>query len=218
VSWIELGEITFKLVWALALGAVVGLERERHARPAGLRTNMLVCMGAALITIAGRDLAGPAHDPARVAAQVVSGIGFLGAGTILRQGNVVRGLTTAAGLWVVAGIGIAVATGGVVMVAATIATVLAYLTLRVMARVEQQIVRGRQSLVVRWREGETSLVTLMESLARAGGEVRSITSVRRVPPDSAEARLQIEPRGARARTEVLQQLQQAPGVLEAYWE
>src|SRR5688500_15602544 len=86
------------LLLAALCGALIGFERERQDRPAGLRTHILVCMGSALITLVSRDLAGARYDPGRIAAQIVSGIGFLGAGTILRQGNAVRGLTTAASL------------------------------------------------------------------------------------------------------------------------
>src|SRR5207248_10519029 len=99
------------LFLAALLGALIGFERERHDRPAGLRTHILVCMGAALITQVSRHLGGVRFDESRIAAQIVSGIGFLGAGTIFRTGSVVRGLTTAASLWVVAGIGMASAGG-----------------------------------------------------------------------------------------------------------
>ncbi|MDY4038758.1 MAG: MgtC/SapB family protein [Prevotella sp.] len=105
-------EKTLRLVVALALGGVIGLEREFRAKDAGFRTHFLVAVGAALFTIIsqygfGADL----KDSSRVAAQVVSGIGFLGAGLIVFQKNVVRGLTTAAGLWVTAAIGMACGTG-----------------------------------------------------------------------------------------------------------
>ncbi|MGE5654419.1 MAG: MgtC/SapB family protein [Bacillota bacterium] len=110
-------ELAIRLILASVLGAVVGLEREAHNRPAGLRTHTLVSLGSALIMLVSvygfneQIMAGRSSDPGRIAAQVVSGIGFLGAGTILRQGSTVKGLTTAASLWVVAGIGLAVGTG-----------------------------------------------------------------------------------------------------------
>ena len=93
------------------LGGLIGWERERHARPAGLRTHILVCVGAALITEISHSF-GPNGD--RIAAQVVTGVGFLGAGTIIREGTggLVHGLTTAASLWAIAGVGIAVGYGG----------------------------------------------------------------------------------------------------------
>ena len=117
VAWLD---VTIRLVVAAALTGAIGAERELRERAAGLRTHMLVGVGAALFTIvsayAWGDFfaAGVAQqrlDPTRIAAQIVSGIGFLGAGAILRQGLSVRGLTTAAGLWVAAAIGMACAAG-----------------------------------------------------------------------------------------------------------
>ncbi|HET8568680.1 MAG TPA: MgtC/SapB family protein, partial [Candidatus Limnocylindria bacterium] len=93
------------------LGAGVGLERELHQRPAGFRTHALVALGAAMFTVVSREMAGPNADPTRIAAQIVTGIGFLGAGAIIRHGLAVRGLTTAASLWIVAAIGMAVGAG-----------------------------------------------------------------------------------------------------------
>ena len=117
---ISLAEITVCLLVAAALSGAIGLEREIRERVAGLRTHMLVGVGAALFTLVSayawsdfvfdRDQ-GTVYDPTRIAAQIVTGIGFLGAGAILRQGLSVRGLTTAAGLWVVAAIGIACGAG-----------------------------------------------------------------------------------------------------------
>ena len=102
-----------RLVEAAFLGGLVGLERERSNQPAGLRTHIILCLGSALIMeVSMRVAAGsPTNDPGRIAAQVVSGIGFLGAGAILRMGASVRGLTTAASIWTTAGIGLAVGAG-----------------------------------------------------------------------------------------------------------
>jgi putative Mg2+ transporter-C (MgtC) family protein len=117
---ISLGEIALRLIVAAALTGAVGLERALRERAAGLRTHMLVGVGSALFTIVSaygfnEFLNSGAQvvraDPSRVAAQIVTGIGFLGAGAILRQGLNVRGLTTAAGLWVVAAIGMAAGAG-----------------------------------------------------------------------------------------------------------
>jgi putative Mg2+ transporter-C (MgtC) family protein len=105
-------EIVLRLLLAAALGAVIGYQRERAAKPAGLRTHVLICVGAALFTVASLFGFGPAADPARVAAGVLVGIGFLGAGAIIRRGEgVVEGLTTAATIWVVAAIGLAAGAG-----------------------------------------------------------------------------------------------------------
>ncbi|HET9440753.1 MAG TPA: MgtC/SapB family protein, partial [Longimicrobiales bacterium] len=102
-------QLLLRLLLAAALGGMIGLEREHSGKPAGFRTNMLICLGAALITEVSFNVAHTASgDPGRIAAQIVSGIGFLGAGTILHSRGSVYGLTTAATLWVVAAIGMAV--------------------------------------------------------------------------------------------------------------
>jgi len=111
---IETGEVILRLVIAVVLSGLIGWEREIHERPAGFRTHILVCLGSTLIMIISQNLHhvfGEASDPGRIAAQVVSGIGFLGAGTIIREGVSVKGLTTAASLWAVAGIGLGVGAG-----------------------------------------------------------------------------------------------------------
>lgn len=128
-------EISLRLILAALFGAAIGLERERKDWAAGMRTHMMVCMGSALIMlvssfgfndIVGRDYA--ELDPSRVAAQIVSGIGFIGAGTILfRKPATVLGLTTASGLWTVSGIGMA--TGGGMYFAASAATVFSIIIL-----------------------------------------------------------------------------------------
>lgn len=107
-------EIALRIVFAALVGGLIGLERERNRRPAGLRTHILVTVGSALIMLIsayGFESLGRVGDPARTAAQVVSGIGFLGAGTIFKSGSGIKGLTTAASLWVCGGIGLAVGVG-----------------------------------------------------------------------------------------------------------
>ena len=114
-------ELIVQLVVAGVLGGLIGAEREYRAKVAGTRTHLLVALGAALMMIVSRYGFGGQGDPSRVAAQIVSGIGFIGAGAIMVHRQAVHGLTTAAGIWVAAGIGMAVASGlYVVSVAATI--------------------------------------------------------------------------------------------------
>ncbi len=107
--------VTFRLLLAAVLGGIIGLERGRHGRAAGLRTHLLVCVGAALTALTGLYLSQElnlGNDVARLSAQVISGVGFLGAGMIMiRNGSVITGLTTAAGVWATAAIGIAVGFG-----------------------------------------------------------------------------------------------------------
>ena len=135
-----------RLALAALLGSVIGLERERLLWAAGLRTHMLVCVGSCLIMLVSNygfsDALGAKNvvlDPSRVAAQVVSGIGFLGAGTILLRGEVVKGLTTAASLWAVAAIGLAIGGGLYVPAVATTTFVVA-------------ILAGVKPLEERWRD------------------------------------------------------------------
>jgi putative Mg2+ transporter-C (MgtC) family protein len=103
-------DISLRLIMASVLGAAIGFEREIHAHPAGMRTHLLVSLGSAAFTVLSVFFFAPA-DPSRIAAQVVSGIGFLGAGAILKYGSSVRGLTTAASLWATAAVGMAAGAG-----------------------------------------------------------------------------------------------------------
>ena len=130
--------MVLNLVIAAFLGGLIGLEREAGHRPAGLRTTMLVCVGSALFTVLSIHAFPSAGDvsDARVAAQIVAGIGFLGAGTVWRAQDQVKGLTTAASLWVAAAIGMAVGAGfGVLALAATVITLF---ILAVMQRLERR--------------------------------------------------------------------------------
>jgi len=121
-------EMVLRLLLAAALGAVIGYQRERAGKQAGLRTHILISIGAALICLISIYGFGAASDPARVAAGVAVGIGFLGAGVILhRQGGIVAGLTTAATIWVVAGIGLAAGAGLYIIAAVATALVLGVL-------------------------------------------------------------------------------------------
>ncbi|MGI5239796.1 MgtC/SapB family protein [Dactylosporangium sp. CA-139066] len=137
--------IAGQVLTAVALGAVIGLEREFGAQPAGLRTHMLVSLGAAIFAAAGTVL--PGSDPVRLAAQVATGIGFLGGGAILREGVTVRGLTTAASLWVTAAIGVAV--GLRAWSIAIAATVLAVAVLWLVKQAELTFLAARRTLVMR---------------------------------------------------------------------
>jgi putative Mg2+ transporter-C (MgtC) family protein len=143
-------ELSLRLIGAAVAGGLVGLEREVSDQPAGFRTHMLVALGSCLFTLVsaygfGAFLGGGAapqvrFDPTRIAAQVVTGIGFLGAGAILRYGTTVRGLTTAASLWVVAAIGLAIGAGAYLISAVTTAvTLLALLALKPL---RTRLVRG----------------------------------------------------------------------------
>lgn len=126
-------QFVLRLLVAAAAGAIIGFQRELKDRPAGLRTHTLVAAGSCLYTLVSFT-AFPGSDPARVAANVAVGIGFIGAGTIIRQGSVVVGLTTAASPWVVAALGLAAGVGYLTLTA--IATVLVLLVLSVFKQIE----------------------------------------------------------------------------------
>lgn len=134
--------IILRLVLAGMLGGVIGYEREHSNRPAGFRTHILVCIGSSLVMLTSEFIfkiySGQVNtDPARLGAQVISGIGFLGAGTIIRDGFNVRGLTTAASLWAVSAVGIAVGIG--FYEGAIVSTILIFLTLIFLKKMEEAI-------------------------------------------------------------------------------
>ena len=108
----------------MILGGVMGLERQYNDKPAGYATNSIICVGAALFTILSLYMGEMGGDPGRIAAQIVSGVGFLGAGAILREGNKISGLTTAAGVWLVAAVGMAVGYGQYLLACSACAAVL----------------------------------------------------------------------------------------------
>jgi putative Mg2+ transporter-C (MgtC) family protein len=166
----------FRLTLAAVLGGAIGFEREYREREAGLRTHLLVCVGSALFTIISaygfHDFLTSGDqvvrtDPTRIAAQVVTGIGFLGAGAIIRQGLSIRGLTTAATLWVAAAIGMAAGAGyypGAII--GTVITLIALWPLRVGAyQVFERIRPEERSIVVDLRP-DTKLPQLLEALER----------------------------------------------------
>ena len=140
-------DLLAKLALAVLLGGAVGLERELSGKPAGLRTNILICVGSAMlmdlsVRIGITDTGIRVGDPARLAAQVVSGIGFLGAGTILQARGTVVGLTTAATIWVVAAIGLTIGAGS--FVEASGATLLVASVLYGLGRVEKRLLQTRR--------------------------------------------------------------------------
>lgn len=135
-------QIFVRLLLATLLSGLIGFERESRGRAAGLRTHILVCIGSALAMLTSiymfdiyRGVA--TVDPTRIAAQVITGVGFLGAGTILRSGATVKGLTTAASLWAVAGIGLAVGCG--FYFAALVGTTLVFITLVLFSKIEEAL-------------------------------------------------------------------------------
>jgi putative Mg2+ transporter-C (MgtC) family protein len=178
-AWLRL-DLFVGLLLATVLGGAIGLEREASGKPAGLRTNILICVGAALITelsILFAQIDGGA-DPARVTAQIVTGIGFLGAGSIIQSRGNVHGLTTAATIWVVAAIGIAVGSGAYVEAIGTTALVL--LVLIPLGKLEYALEHRRRSRTVRLVvDGGSKTVDELRTIMEGAGLLARVTSVSR---------------------------------------
>ena len=132
-------EIVVKIVIAAALGSLIGLEREMRKKPAGMRTHALVCIGATLFTILSFSFTGSSVDTSRIAAGIVTGIGFLGAGVIFQAKDKIKGITTAAELWVLAAIGVAIGMG--LYFAAGISTLVVLAVLWPAKILERKVVR-----------------------------------------------------------------------------
>ena len=161
-------EVVLRLLLAMFMGGLIGLEREFVNRPAGFRTHTLVCLGSALIMVTSEYLFHSYHefvnlDPARLGAQVVSGIGFLGAGTIMNDGHRVRGLTTAASLWVVGCVGLAIGAGFYLGGLTTF--ILAYFTLIFLKRFERLF------------EKKGGVLNIAMTIVDAPGQIAKVTDV-----------------------------------------
>jgi len=170
------GNYLLRLLVAAAIGGVVGLERDIKGKPAGMRTNVLMCVGACLVMILSMEVAhkaGPPADPGRIAAQVVTGVGFIGAGMILRSRVSVSGLTSAATIWFISALGLVVGYGDFLLAGS--AAVLMILTLTALNGVEKRFEKNRQLHVVRMH-------VVRENL----GQVRKVLSDNRVTPEDIE--------------------------------
>lgn len=183
---LSIQETLIRLGVAALMGCAVGLERERLNWVAGMRTHMLVCVGSSLIMMVSMfgfgDVLGHKDvvlDPSRVAAQVVSGIGFLGAGTIFFwKKEIIRGLTTAAALWAIAGIGLAI--GGGMYIAGIAATALVLIILALMKPIEKMIFKNeellRHSLVIKFNQSRLTLKEINRELENEDVKVIEIKS------------------------------------------
>lgn len=160
--------IAVKLVLAILCGGAIGFERELSRKAAGLRTNVLICMGSALFMIVSRHIGGgaPYTDPARLVAQVVTGIGFLGAGVILQARGSITGLTTAATIFIVAAVGIAIGEG--MFGVAILSTSLIIIVLVALRRVERFVIRRQRMFhySLKTREPAQFLENLLDLLER----------------------------------------------------
>jgi len=222
LSW---DELLLRLSLAAVLGGMIGFERELREREAGLRTHLLVALGSALFTIVGAygfhefldsGQSVVRADPTRIAAQIVTGIGFLGAGAIIRQGLSVRGLTTAATLWVVAAVGLAAGAGYYSAAVITTAVVLIALwPLRVMAyRILRRFRVEDGRLVVELPSG-TPPGELIDEIERVGARIAAIV----VSQEADRRRLELDlslPRGLGA-PRLVALIADVPNVVDVRW-
>jgi putative Mg2+ transporter-C (MgtC) family protein len=205
-----------RLVLAVILGGVIGYEREHTQRPAGFRTHIVVCVAAALVMGISDYIFQHYHDyvnmdPGRLGAQVISGIGFLGAGTILRDGFGVKGLTTAASLWAVSCIGLAVGIG--FWSGAILATVIIYITLLALKKFEFTISPVPDSLIVIQMENRPGWMDdVNEVLARYGVTVKKVELEQDKQREHIAVRLTVGSAGEKADTGIIGRLQEIPGI------
>lgn len=216
------------LLLAFVLSAVIGAERQRQLKSAGLRTHTLVGLGAAVFTLVsaygfaplpGMD-AGPSGmvqvDPSRIAAQIVSGIGFLGAGVIFVRQNIVNGLTTAASIWVTASIGMA--SGAGMPALAVLGTVLYLTTTTVLSRLGRRIrtVDSGRIFVVRYKDGRGTLRQIL-ACASSQGYQSTLTNSRKVSDGGKASRVEVDLRFSRSRggsfDDLLEALSEIRGVI-----
>ena len=161
-------DLMLQLALATLLGGVIGLERELAGKPAGLRTNILICLGSVIFTQMSLVLGGPGADPTRVAAQIVTGVGFIGAGTILHARGAVVGLTSAATIWVVAAIGVTL--GGSHYLEALGATVFVVGVLKGLVWVEHFVERrATTTRITIHARPDTGAIEEVETLVRRAG-------------------------------------------------
>lgn len=216
-------QIIIRLILAFLLGGLIGMERELHGRAAGLRTHILVCLGSSLIMLTSihmfylyRDVA--TIDPARIAAGVITGIGFLGAGAIIRFRASVRGLTTAASLWAVAGIGLAIGSGfylGAYVTSAIVLFVLFFLT-----RLEKAL--GRKDwyrvIAVETKGGAQQLKDIRSVLSDYKVEIRDFEIKKKPDSDNVIVELNLKLATDRQDDQILTDVMRIKGAERARWQ
>jgi putative Mg2+ transporter-C (MgtC) family protein len=206
--------MTMAMVLAIVLGGMIGLEREIRGRAAGLRTHMLVCVGSTLFTLVSVNLS--RGDPGRIAAQVVSGIGFLGAGAIIREGMNIRGLTTAASIWTTAAIGLALGAGPRFGELAVIGTVIVVFTLWIVDRFEDWVeakVYKLVDLVVELRDAQDSSARVLERIAAHRGFIRAMEFERQEETDVQKMTVHMKLPDRADRAKLVAEISQEPDIV-----
>lgn len=189
---LELGilDVLLRLLCALIVGAVIGTEREYTHRPAGMRTHMLVSLGACVVMILGQIVfvqyrqMGATPDPSRMAAQVITGVGFLGAGTILREGPTVKGLTTAASLWATACLGLAA--GGGYYIVALAGMVFIFVTLTIFEIIQKKLI-GTQRTAEDYQLVTANITTCLQLINNEAATANATISNIQAQADSGKS-------------------------------
>src|SRR3989338_6316307 len=215
--------VLFRLILAAALSGILGFEREFHGRAAGFRTHILLCIGSTLVMLTSMHIfdvyySKAPFDPARIAAGVVTGIGFLGAGAIMRSRASVRGLTTAASLWVVAAIGLAVGSG--LYLASIITTVLAIITLMLFSRLEHAMIRKDwyKTIVVETSEGADQLKAIRDVLAEYRAEITDFEAGRATDGINMLLKLGLKFNNIKYGDQMMQDIGRLDGIKNVKWE
>jgi len=215
--------ITFRLILAAVLSGMIGYEREFHGRAAGFRTHILLCIGSTLVMLTSMHIfdiyaTRVAVDPARIAAGVITGIGFLGAGAIMQYRSSVRGLTTAASLWVVAGIGLAVGSG--LYYGAILTTVITIIALMVFSRIEHVMIRKDwyKTIVVETKEGFDQLKAVREALSHYNVDITDLDVERAQDGVNMILKIGLKLTGAKHADQILQDVGRLNGVTHVKWD
>jgi len=215
--------VVFRLVFAAVLSGMIGFEREFHGRAAGFRTHILLCIGSTLVMLTSMHIfdvyyGKVAVDPARIAAGVVTGIGFLGAGTIMHSRSAVRGLTTAASLWVVAALGLAVGSG--MYFGAVVTTILTVITLYLFSRVEHVMIRKDwyKTIVIETKDGIDQLKAIREILEEGKVAITDFEVDKARDGASMELKLGLKLYSPRYSDQILADIGNLDGVRHVKWE
>ena len=195
-TYIDERIITLRLIISLILGGLIGLERESRRQQAGLRTHILICVGSTLLMLLSIYIPQTFNsfqngDPGRIAAQVITGIGFLGGGAILKLGSNVRGLTTAASIWAVAAVGLTVGAG--LYIGSFIATIIILFVLVILERVENRFFPEMhlKTLQIYFRTPQLETDDVFDALKRFGIEVQSVNITQSNETNTTQMKLYI---------------------------
>ena len=205
-----LAEVMVKLAIGAMIGAAIGFERELHGRPAGIRTHMLMVLGVVLFCEVSKAFA--PNDQARIASQVLTGVGFLGAGTILRVGIEIKGLTSAASMWAAAALGMSVSVAGPFLWVALLGTVLCVITLDFVDKWERHWIPAAHPRILQVQiEQSCNLESLLKTISDQKGVVKGVRFVSRTDPIIISMDIQ------GPQENIMAAIASLDGVLEANW-